>query len=95
MDETTTPGPGCLLVTAGDPQLAEAVAATLRAEGVRVVTTPIPRRALAAVVRFEPDLVVLEDLALEPRGADLARRLSARGFQTAFIPARHAPGRAA
>jgi DNA-binding response OmpR family regulator len=87
---TTTATP-CILVTAGDPLLAEAVAASLRAEGLHVVTTPIRREALAAVVRFEPDLVVLEDLALERRGVDLARRLAARGFQTAYVPPRATP----
>jgi two-component system OmpR family response regulator len=81
-----------VLVVDDEPSIVDAVATSLRYEGYEVEEAVSGREALAAVAAFEPDLVVLDVMLPDLDGVEVARRLRARGFDTAvlFLTARDA-----
>ncbi|WP_433324906.1 response regulator transcription factor [Spirillospora sp. CA-294931] len=66
---------GLVLVVEHDPAVAELQRRYLAREGFEVETETDPSRAAAAVIRFRPDVVVL-DLSTAPLPADLFRRVT-------------------
>jgi two-component system OmpR family response regulator len=74
-----------ILVVDDEPSIVDAVATALRYEGYEVEEATNGRDALEAVVRTEPDLVVLDWMLPDIEGIEVGRRLRARGFQTAIL----------
>ena len=74
-----------ILVVDDEPSIVDAVATALRYEGFDVEEAATGRDALAAVVRFEPDLVVLDWMLPDVEGIEVGRRLRERGFKTAIL----------
>ena len=74
-----------ILVVDDEPSIVDAVATALRYEGFEVEEAATGRDALAAVVRFEPDLVVLDWMLPDVEGIEVGRRLRERGFKTAIL----------
>jgi two-component system OmpR family response regulator len=74
-----------ILVVDDEPSIVDAVATALRYEGYVVEEAFTGRDALAAVVRFEPDLVVLDWMLPDIEGIEVGRRLRERGFRTAVL----------
>jgi two-component system OmpR family response regulator len=74
-----------ILVVDDEPSIVDAVATALRYEGYEVEEATNGRDALEAVVRAEPDLVVLDWMLPDIEGIEVGRRLRARGFQTAIL----------
>jgi two-component system OmpR family response regulator len=83
-----------ILVVDDEPSIVDAVATALRYEGYEVEEATTGREALTAVVRFEPDLVVLDWMLPDVEGIEVGRRLRERGFKTAvlFLTAKDATG---
>ncbi len=83
---------GRILVVDDEPSIVDAVATALRYEGYEVEEATTGRDALSAVVRFEPDLVVLDWMLPDIDGIDVGKRMRERGFKTAilFLTARDA-----
>jgi two-component system, OmpR family, response regulator len=84
LTETTT-APGRILVVDDEPSIVDAVATALRYEGFEVEEAANGRDAIAAVARFEPDLVVLDWMLPDIEGIEVGRRLRDRGFKTAIL----------
>ena len=63
----------------------DAVATALRYEGYEVEESYSGRDALAAVARFEPDLVVLDWMLPDLEGIEVGRRLREQGLKTAVL----------
>jgi two-component system, OmpR family, response regulator len=85
-------GPAKVLVVDDEPSIVDAVATALRYEGFEVREEASGRGAMAAVVEFEPDLIVLDWMLPDIEGIEVGRRLRERGFKTAilFLTARDA-----
>jgi two-component system OmpR family response regulator len=58
-----------ILVVDDEPSIVDAVATALRYEGYEVEEATTGREALTAVVRFEPDLVVLDWMLPDVEGS--------------------------
>jgi two-component system, OmpR family, response regulator len=74
-----------ILVVDDEPSIVDAVATALRYEGYEVEEATTGREALAAVARFEPDLVVLDWMLPDIEGIEVGRRLRAHGVDTAIL----------
>jgi two-component system OmpR family response regulator len=74
-----------VLVVDDEPSIVDAVATALRYEGYEVDEAATGRDALEAVVRHEPDLVVLDWMLPDIEGIEVGRRLRERGFKTAIL----------
>jgi two-component system OmpR family response regulator len=74
-----------ILVVDDEPSIVDAVSTALRYEGFEVEEALNGREALAAVVRSEPDLVVLDWMLPDVEGIEVGRRLRERGFKTAIL----------
>ena len=74
-----------VLVVDDEPSIVDAVGTALRYEGFRVEDASSGRAALAAVARFEPDLIVLDWMLPDVDGLEVGRRLRERGFDTAIL----------
>jgi two-component system, OmpR family, response regulator len=74
-----------ILVVDDEASIVDAVATALRYEGYQVEEARCGREALAAVARFEPDLVVLDWMLPDVEGIEVGRRLRERGFKTAVL----------
>jgi two-component system OmpR family response regulator len=77
--------PARILVVDDEPSIVDAVATALRYEGFDVEEAVNGRHAIAAVARFEPDLVVLDWMLSYIEGIEVGRRLRDRGFKTAIL----------
>jgi two-component system OmpR family response regulator len=74
-----------ILVVDDEPSIVDAVATALRYEGYEVVEAATGRDALEAVIRHEPDLVVLDWMLPDIEGIEVGRRLRERGLKTAIL----------
>lgn len=74
-----------VLVVDDEPSIVDAVATALRYEGYEVDEATTGREALDAMVRHEPDLVVLDWMLPDIEGIEVGRRLRARGLKTAVL----------
>ncbi len=74
-----------ILVVDDERSIVDAVATALRYEGYEVEEAYNGRDALAAVARFEPDLVVLDWMLPDIEGIQVGRRLREQGFKTAVL----------
>ncbi len=74
-----------ILVVDDEHSIVDAVATALRYEGYEVEEAYSGRDALAAVARFEPDLVVLDWMLPDIEGIQVGRRLREQGFKTAVL----------
>jgi len=74
-----------ILVVDDEPSIVDAVATALRYEGYEVEEALNGRDALAAAIRSEPDLVVLDWMLPDVEGIEVGRRLRERGFKTAIL----------
>jgi two-component system, OmpR family, response regulator len=74
-----------ILVVDDEPSVVDAVATALRYEGFDVEEATTGRDAIAAVARFEPDLVVLDWMLPDIEGIEVGRRIRERGFKTAIL----------
>ncbi len=74
-----------VLVVDDEPSIVDAVGTALRYEGYEVEEAATGREALAAVARFQPDLVVLDWMPPDIEGIEVGRRLRAQGFKTAVL----------
>jgi two-component system OmpR family response regulator len=77
--------PARILVVDDEPSIVDAVATALRYEGFEVEEARNGRDAIAAVARFEPDLVVLDWMLPDIDGIEVGRRIRDRGFKTAIL----------
>jgi two-component system, OmpR family, response regulator len=80
-----TARPHRILVVDDEPSIVDAVATALRYEGYDVQEAATGREALDAVLRHEPDLVVLDWMLPDIEGIEVGRRMRARGFKTAVL----------
>jgi two-component system OmpR family response regulator len=80
-----TASPTRILVVDDEPSIVDAVATALRYEGFEVEEATNGRDAIAAVARFEPDLVVLDWMLPDIEGIEVGRRIRDRGFKTAIL----------
>jgi two-component system OmpR family response regulator len=76
---------GRILVVDDEPSIVDAVATALRYEGFEVEEAANGRDAIAAVARFDPDLVVLDWMLPDIEGIEVGRRIRERGFKTAIL----------
>jgi two-component system OmpR family response regulator len=74
-----------ILVVDDEPSIVDAVATALRYEGYDVEEAATGRDALEAVIRQEPNLVVLDWMLPDIEGIEVGRRLRERGFKTAIL----------
>ncbi|TML86513.1 MAG: response regulator transcription factor [Actinobacteria bacterium] len=74
-----------VLVVDDEPSIVDAVATALRYEGYDVEEAYSGRDAIDAVVRREPDLIVLDWMLPDIEGIEVGRRLRARGFKSAVL----------
>jgi two-component system OmpR family response regulator len=74
-----------ILVVDDEPSIVDAVATALRYEGYAIDEAATGRDALEAVIRNEPDLVVLDWMLPDIEGIEVGRRLRERGFKTAIL----------
>jgi two-component system OmpR family response regulator len=74
-----------ILVVDDEPSIVDAVATALRYEGYEVEEAATGRDALEAVIRQEPNLVVLDWMLPDIEGIEVGRRLRERGFKTAIL----------
>jgi two-component system OmpR family response regulator len=81
----TSGGAGRILVVDDEPSIVDAVSTALRYEGFEVEEAATGRAALAALPRFEPDLVVLDWMLPDVQGIEVGRRLREQGFKTAIL----------
>jgi len=82
----TAPGAGRkILVVDDEPSIVDAVATALRYEGYDVEEASNGRDALGAVVRSEPDLIVLDWMLPDLDGIEVGKRLREQGFKTAIL----------
>ena len=76
---------GRILVVDDEPSIVDAVATALRYEGFEVEEATNGRDAIAAVARFDPDLIVLDWMLPDVEGIEVGRRIRERGFKTAIL----------
>jgi two-component system OmpR family response regulator len=74
-----------VLVVDDEPSIVDAVATALRYEGYDVEEAYNGRDAIDAVLRREPDLIILDWMLPDIEGIEVGRRLRARGFKTAVL----------
>jgi two-component system OmpR family response regulator len=74
-----------ILVVDDEPSIVDAVATALRYEGFEVEEASNGRDAISTVIRFEPDLVVLDWMLPDIEGIEVGRRIRDRGFKTAIL----------
>jgi len=74
-----------ILVVDDEPSIVDAVSTALRYEGFDVEEAATGRDALAAVARFEPDLIVLDWMLPDIEGIEVGRRVRERGFDAAIL----------
>jgi two-component system, OmpR family, response regulator len=74
-----------VLVVDDEPSIVDAVATAFAYEGYEVDRASTGREALEAVIRSEPDLIVLDWMLPDIDGIEVGRRLRARGFRTAVL----------
>jgi two-component system OmpR family response regulator len=74
-----------ILVVDDEQSIVDAVATALRYEGFEVDEASTGRSALEAVLRNEPDLVVLDWMLPDIEGIEVGRRLRAQGYKTAVL----------
>jgi two-component system OmpR family response regulator len=74
-----------ILVVDDEPSIVDAVSTALRYEGFEVEEATTGREALAAVARFEPDLMVLDWMLPDLDGIEVGRKLREQGFKTAIL----------
>jgi two-component system OmpR family response regulator len=74
-----------ILVVDDEPSIVDAVATALRYEGYAVEEARNGRDALAAVARFDPDLIVLDWMLPDIDGIEVGRRIRDRGFKSAIL----------
>jgi len=74
-----------ILVVDDEPSIVDAVSTALRYEGFEVREEATGRGAIAAVVEFDPDLVVLDWMLPDLEGIEVGRRLRERGYKTAIL----------
>ncbi|MDQ3777718.1 MAG: response regulator transcription factor [Actinomycetota bacterium] len=74
-----------ILVVDDEPSIVDAVSTAFRYEGYEVDEAATGRDALDAVVRAEPDLIVLDWMLPDIDGIEVGRRLRERGFKTAVL----------
>jgi two-component system OmpR family response regulator len=80
-----TASPARILVVDDEPSIVDAVATALRYEGFEVEEARNGRDAIAAVARFDPDLVVLDWMLPDIEGIEVGRRIRDRGLKTAIL----------
>jgi two-component system OmpR family response regulator len=68
-----------------EPSIVDAVSTALRYEGFEVEEAATGRAALAALPRFEPDLVVLDWMLPDIEGIEVGRRVREQGYKTAIL----------
>jgi two-component system, OmpR family, response regulator len=86
MNSTQNGGPQKrILVVDDEPSIVDAVATALRYEGYEVEEAPTGRSALSAVLRQEPDLIVLDWMLPDIEGIEVGRRLREQGFKCAVL----------
>jgi len=76
---------GKIVVVDDEPSIVDAVATALRYEGFQVEEAGTGRDALSAVLRSDPDLVVLDWMLPDIDGIEVGRRIRERGFKTAIL----------
>ena len=81
----STNGGGKILVVDDETSIVDAVATALRYEGYEVEWMLKGRDALDAVVRREPDLIVLDWMLPDLDGLEVGKRLRERGFRTPIL----------
>lgn len=74
-----------ILVVDDEASIVDAVATALRYEGFTVEEARDGRDALAAVERFEPDLLILDWRLPDIQGIEVLRRIRERGLQTPIL----------
>ncbi len=74
-----------ILVVDDEPSIVDAVATALRYEDYVVEEAATGREALAAVTRFDPDLIVLDWMLPDIEGIEVGRRLREQGHKTAVL----------
>ena len=74
-----------ILVVDDEGSIVDAVATALRYEGFEVEEAATGRDALAAVARFDPDLIVLDWMLPDIEGIEVGRRLRERGHKNAIL----------
>ena len=74
-----------VLVVDDEASIVDAVATALRYEGFEVEEAGTGREALAAVARFDPDLIVLDWMLPDIEGIEVGRRLRERGRRNAIL----------
>jgi two-component system OmpR family response regulator len=86
MTDVITEGNGeRILVVDDERMIVDAVATALRYEGYEVEEASTGRAALAAVARFDPQLVILDWMLPDIEGIEVGRRLREQGFKTAVL----------
>ena len=86
MSEQTNGSTGArILVVDDEPSIVDAVGTALRYEGFQVEEALNGRDALAAVISWEPDLVILDWMLPDLDGIEVGRRIRERGFKTAIL----------
>jgi|SRR5579862_5968748 len=74
-----------ILVVDDEDSIRDALATAFRYEGFAVDEARDGREALAEVERFQPDVVILDRNLPEIEGAEVGRRLRARGWQIPIL----------
>jgi two-component system, OmpR family, response regulator len=74
-----------ILVVDDEGSIVDAVATALRYEGFEVEEAATGREALAAVARFDPDLIVLDWMLPDIDGIEVGRRLREQGHKNAIL----------
>ena len=82
---TSTRIPQRILVVDDEPSILDAVGTALRYEGYDVEVAATGRDAVAAVSRFDPELIVLDWMLPDFDGLEVHRRLKAQGYDTAVL----------
>jgi two-component system, OmpR family, response regulator len=81
---------GRVLVVDDEPSIVEVISMALRFQGFEVETAATGRDAIAAVSRFNPDLMILDVMLPDIEGFEVATRLGAQraGVPIIFLTAR-------
>jgi len=74
-----------ILVVDDEPSIVDAVATALRYEDFEVEEAGAGKEAIAAVLRSEPDLIVLDWMLPDVPGIDVGRRLREQGYKTPIL----------
>ena len=74
-----------ILVVDDEDSIVDAVATALRYEGYEVEAASTGREALSAVMRFDPDLVILDWMLPDIDGIEVGRRMRTTGSDAAVL----------